>query len=94
MKVDGSSLTQAQLPVNNVAPRGRTGGLAGATGAQDDWTSFYSDSTSVQSLTSQALDSPAIRQDTVDALRQSVANGQYQVDPMNIAAAISANEGL
>jgi flagellar biosynthesis anti-sigma factor FlgM len=94
MKVDASSLAQTQLPVNDVAARGRAGDLTGTNGAQDDWTSFQSDSVSVQSLTSQALDSPEVRQDTVDALRQSVASGQYQADPTNIAAAISDSEGL
>jgi flagellar biosynthesis anti-sigma factor FlgM len=94
MKVDASSLAQTQLPVNDVAAPGPAGDLTGTNGAQDDWTSFQSDSVSVQSLTSQALDSPEVRQDTVDALRQSVASGQYQVDPANIAAAITDSEGL
>jgi flagellar biosynthesis anti-sigma factor FlgM len=66
-----------------------SGGQASTQGAAQDWTSFHSDSNSVQSLTSQALSSPEVRQGTVDALRQSVNSGQYQVDPTKIAAAIS-----
>jgi flagellar biosynthesis anti-sigma factor FlgM len=94
MKVDGSSLAQTQLPVNNVTTRKPAGILAGADGPQEDWTSFQSDSASVQSLTSQALDSPEVRQGTVDAIRQSVESGQYQVHPTKIASAISNSGGL
>jgi flagellar biosynthesis anti-sigma factor FlgM len=66
---------------------------ASTQGAAQDWTSFHSDSSSVLSLTSQALSSPEIRQGTVDALRQSVNSGQYQVDASRIAAAISESSG-
>ena len=62
-------------------------------GAAQDWTSFHSDSNSVLSLTSQALSSPEVRQGTVDALRESVSSGQYQVDPNKIAVAISESGG-
>jgi anti-sigma28 factor (negative regulator of flagellin synthesis) len=34
-----------------------------------------------------------VRQGTVDALRESVNSGQYQVDPAKIAAAISESGG-
>jgi len=39
-------------------------------------------------LTSQAMNSPEVRQDKVDALRQSVNSGEYQIDPTKIAGAI------
>ena len=89
MKIEGINPAAAQLPVDNVAARVSNGGPASTQAAAQDWTSFHSDSTSVQSLTSQALNSPEVRQGTVDALRQAVDGGQYQLDATKIASAIS-----
>jgi flagellar biosynthesis anti-sigma factor FlgM len=93
MKIDGINSAAAQLPVDNVAARVSTSEPANTQAAAQDWTSFHSDSTSVQSLTSQALNSPEIRQGTVDALRESVSSGQYQLDATKIAAAIISGNG-
>ena len=93
MKIDGINPADAQLPVVPVTARVGSSGQARTQGAAQDWTSFYSDSNSVRSLTSQALSSPEIRQSTVDALRQSVNSGQYPVDAAKIAAAISDSGG-
>jgi flagellar biosynthesis anti-sigma factor FlgM len=89
MKIEGINPAAAQLPVDNVAARVSNGAPASTQAAAQDWTSFHSDSTSVQSLTSQALNSPEVRQGTVDALRQAVDGGQYQLDATKIASAIS-----
>jgi flagellar biosynthesis anti-sigma factor FlgM len=93
MKIEGLSPVEAQLPVDTVAARVASSGQASTQGAAQDWTSFHSDSTSVLSLTSQALSFPEVRQGTVDALRQSVNSGQYQVDAAKTAAAISNSVG-
>lgn len=93
MKIEGINPAAAQLPVDNVAARVSNGAPASTQAAAQDWTSFHSDTTSVQSLTSQALNSPEVRQGTVDALRQTVSSGQYQLDPAKIAAAISSGNG-
>ena len=93
MKIDGINPAATQLPVDNVAARVSTSGPATTQAAAQDWTSFHSDSSSVQSLTSQALNSPEVRQGTVDALRQTVNSGQYQLDPAKIAAAIISGNG-
>ena len=53
-----------------------------------DRTTLSSDTASVSSLVSTALSSPPIRQDMVNALRQSVNNGTYEVNPSKIAASI------
>jgi flagellar biosynthesis anti-sigma factor FlgM len=34
------------------------------------------------------MNTPPVRQDKVDALRQSVASGEYHLDPASIASAI------
>ncbi len=93
MKIEGTSPVAAQSPGDSVAARVTSGGQASTQGAVQDWTSFHSDSNSVRSLTSQALSSPEVRQGTVDALRESVNSGQYQVDAAKTAAAISNSGG-
>ncbi len=56
--------------------------------AEDDRTTLTSDTTSLASLVSTALNSPEVRQGRVDNLRQAISNGEYQVDPSSIAAAM------
>jgi len=56
--------------------------------SQDDTTTLTSDTSSTVSLVSSALGSPEIRQGKVDNLRQAISNGEYQVDPASIAAAM------
>ena len=87
MKVDLSSLAASQIPVDRGAKQVSNGSLTG-TQAPEDRISFHSDSLSVQSLATQALNSPAIRQDKVDALRQAVTGGTYKPDASNIAGAM------
>jgi flagellar biosynthesis anti-sigma factor FlgM len=93
MKIEGLNPVDTQLPVDTVAARVASSEQVSTQGAAQDWTSFHSDSNSVRLLTSQALSSPEVRQGTVDALRQSVNSGQYQVNAAKIAAAISDSGG-
>jgi flagellar biosynthesis anti-sigma factor FlgM len=46
------------------------------------------DKVTLSALATQALGMPEVRQATVDSLRQSISNGQYQLDPHEIADAI------
>ncbi len=66
---------------------------AGATSASVDQTSFSFDQTRVQTLASQALAAPEVRQEKVAPLQQAVASGDYQVDPTKVAEAIAAEAG-
>lgn len=59
-------------------------GLAGG----GDRTTLTSDSTSVTSLVSAAMNSPEIRQDKVDSLIKAVSSGQYKLDPSEIASSM------
>jgi flagellar biosynthesis anti-sigma factor FlgM len=70
-----------------------TAATQGAARATQDRTTFHSDSLSVQSLTSQALSSPEVRQDKVAALSQSVNSGSYKLDANGIAGAIIDSNG-
>lgn len=49
---------------------------------------FASDTVSLTSLAAQTMQMPAVRQDKVDALRQQIANGEYEVDPRKTADAM------
>jgi flagellar biosynthesis anti-sigma factor FlgM len=46
------------------------------------------DRVTLTALASQALGLPEVRQGQVDSLRQAINNGQYHVDPQEIADAI------
>ncbi|MGD0734490.1 MAG: flagellar biosynthesis anti-sigma factor FlgM [Terracidiphilus sp.] len=53
-----------------------------------DRATLTSDSSSVDSLVSSAMNFPAVRQDMVDSLRLSVSSGQYDIDPGKIASSM------
>ena len=46
------------------------------------------DSVTLSSLALKALESPEVRQDKVDGLRQAIQNGQYSVNPQQVAEAM------
>jgi len=50
--------------------------------------SFPEDTVTISSLASRALQTPAIRHDQVGGLQQSVADGNYELDPGAIAEAM------
>ena len=60
--------------------------------AHEDTTSFSTDSVAVSDLTAKALQTPEVRQDKVNSLRQAVQNGSYKVDPQAVADAMLKEE--
>jgi negative regulator of flagellin synthesis FlgM len=81
-------------PVNGIAPENSAQQLSSKPGAStashgsEDRTTLSADSVSISSLAAKALESPAVRQDKVDAFRQSVSRGEYQIEPSKIAASM------
>ncbi len=67
--------SSATAPELNAAPVG-------------DKATLVDDKVSLSSLATQALNQPDVRQGLVDSLRQSVASGEYKLDPSAIAGAI------
>jgi negative regulator of flagellin synthesis FlgM len=65
----------------------KAGSKAPSTNVEDK-ASLSVDSLSVSALEAQAMNAPEIRQDKVEALRQSIQNGEYKVEPEKIARAI------
>lgn len=88
MKIEVNSPTVSTLPVDSGAKKVSSGSVSGTQTVTQDRTTFHSNALSVQSLTSQAMNTPEVRQGTVDALRQSVKSGEYQADASKTADAI------
>jgi flagellar biosynthesis anti-sigma factor FlgM len=93
MKIDLNNLPPSHLTAGPSTKKASNTGNIDFQSTTEDRTTFHSDSASVQSLTNQAMNSPAIRQSKVDALRQSVNGGTYEIDPGKIAEAFIASNG-
>jgi len=78
--------------LDSVAPS--QGSPTGVTGdnalhvPEEDKATLSTDKASVDALAAQALSSPEIRQDKVEALRQAIQSGQYKIDVDGIAEAV------
>jgi flagellar biosynthesis anti-sigma factor FlgM len=57
-------------------------------GPTEDRTTLASGSAAVDSLVSQAMNSPEVRQDLVLNLQQAIQSGQYKLEPDQIAGAM------
>jgi negative regulator of flagellin synthesis FlgM len=71
---------------------GRASKNSDESGSSDGAT-FSAGSASVSGLAAQALAAPEVRQDRVEALREAIRNGSYQVDPAKIADAMLNEAG-
>lgn len=92
MKIDLNSPATELLQKDWSAQKApQSNGLA-PQGVAEDHVTLSSTQGTVASLTAHAMNTPQIRQDKVDALRQAVSSGNYQLDPAKIAQAISTNE--
>lgn len=49
---------------------------------------FTEDRVTLSALASKAMETPEVRQEKIDALRQSISSGQYQLDSNESAEAI------
>jgi flagellar biosynthesis anti-sigma factor FlgM len=88
MKIELNSPTVGLPSVDSPTKKVSTGGSIGAQDSTQDTTTFHTDTRPVQSLTTQALNSPEVRQAKVDALSLSVKSGEYQVDSTKTAGAM------
>jgi len=86
MRIDLNSISLNSVE-REEKPKKAAGKQSSAPSVEDK-ASLSVDTLNISSLKAQALASPEIRQDKVEALRQQVQNGQYKVDPDQIAKAI------
>ena len=85
-----------RIDLNNISLQGlerddktrKAGSKAPSTPNVEDKASLSVDTLSISSLETRAMSVPQIRQDKVEALRQSIQNGEYKVEPEKIAQAI------
>ncbi len=89
MRIDLFNSSAAQIASEVTAQPAKTGDTS-TPGTEDagDRTTLTSGSAAVSSLVSEAMNTPAIRQDIVQGLQQQIASGQYKLDPDQIAAAM------
>jgi negative regulator of flagellin synthesis FlgM len=93
MRIDLSNSAASQLPSDLSSQQVGTQAAAASSAksqgiSEDDRTTLTADTTSLASLVSTALSSPEVRQGRVDNLRQAISNGEYQIDPSSVAAAM------
>ena len=89
MRIDLFNPAATQLPSETSAQPAKAGNAPALDqGGTGDRTTLTSGSAAVSSLVSQAMNAPAIRQDKVQGLQQAIANGQYELDAQQIAAAM------
>jgi negative regulator of flagellin synthesis FlgM len=86
MRIDLNSISLNNIEREDKAKKA-AGKQSGAANIEDKAT-LSSDSLDTSALEAQALASPEVRQDKVEALRQQVQNGQYKVDADEIAKSI------
>ena len=83
--------TAANQIANESTPKQVSGAKHGHDAGQvqvEDTATLSTDSVSIRSLTTQAMQTPEIRPDKVDALQQAISSGNYKLDPMQIAGSI------
>jgi len=88
MRIDLFNSTASEIASEKDAKQvGAQNAAASSQASAEDRATLTTDTTSVGSLVSAALNSPEIRQD-VATLRAAVNSGQYELDPAKIAASI------
>lgn len=96
MRIDSSyspNLSSGEVSNHSGASKaGVQGSPTPAAAGAEDRATLTSDSATVASLVSSAMNSSDVRQGTVDNLRQAVGSGQYQLDPAAIADAMLAEQ--
>jgi negative regulator of flagellin synthesis FlgM len=90
MKIELGASSANQLQVERSAKQVSGSGVSGISRSGEDRATLQSDSAAVQALVQQALTLPEVRQGKVDAVRQAVNSGQFQVNPQKIAGGILA----
>jgi negative regulator of flagellin synthesis FlgM len=86
MRIDLTHISLQELTCDEKTRK--AGAKAPSAPSVEDKTSLSADAQSISSLQAQAMSSATVRQDRVDGLRQSIQNGDYKIEPDQIAQAI------
>lgn len=89
MRIDLNQAAASQI-ANETAPKqvNAEDFAASDPGSAGDRTTLTSTQQSLNALVSAAMNSPEIRQDRVDSLKQAIDNGTYELDPAKIASSM------
>jgi flagellar biosynthesis anti-sigma factor FlgM len=94
MRIDGNQAAQP-LPESgrptNPSPASGDAGSSASSPLGEDQAQFSGSQAQVQALAEQVLQFPEIRQEKVNALRQVVIGGNYQVSSKQVAGALFAH---
>jgi flagellar biosynthesis anti-sigma factor FlgM len=91
MRIESNQAGQAlpeTTPAGSLSAAGNAAQAPGSGGLGEDEAQLSGAHTQVQALAAQALQFPEVRQEKVNALRQVVANGNYQPSPAQVADAV------
>ena len=91
MRVDGPVSIPESLQPDKVTRSGSPTPQSGAVSSGQDQTQFSVDGQTLQQLKAQISQMPEVRQDRVDALRQAVSSGSYQVSDQQLSDAIGSD---
>lgn len=86
MRIDLTNIRFQGLERDDKAKK--AGSKAASAPNVEDKASLSTDALSVSALEAQAMNTTAIRQDKVEALRQSIQNGDYRIEADKISHAI------
>lgn len=92
MKIDLNNASGSLIPADWAAKGAASRSADASNEASGDRTTISTQGSAVQDLAAKALDTPEIRQEKVNALRESVNNGTYSLDPSKIAEAMIDSE--
>ncbi len=91
MKIDAGGVAAGSIQPDWSSKQGGTTAVATAPNTRTARTPLRSDGAMAKSLVSQALSLPDVRQERVQALRQAVSSGTYQVDPQKLATSMMSD---
>ena len=94
MKIEVNNPGVAFQPASGNSKTVSSSSVSETVGSTEDRTTLHTDTQSVQTLTSQAMQFPEVRQDKVEALSQAVSSGQYQADASSTADGILSSQDL
>ncbi|HEY0309007.1 MAG TPA: flagellar biosynthesis anti-sigma factor FlgM [Acidobacteriaceae bacterium] len=90
MKIELAGVAAMQPAIEQSSKHASSSSAVTSGAVAEDRATLSSDSQTVQSLVGQAMQTPAVRQDVVDAVRQTIRSGEYKVDAGKITEGILA----
>jgi len=90
MRIDFNQATHPAAEPNQTSTQAATAGTQASLsgGVVEDQTQLSGAHAQVQALAAQAAQLPEVRPEKVQALRQAVGSGRYQVSPEKVAGAL------